>query len=344
MTNFSFLLEMPLFAEFTPACIDAEKSLAISYSTSAVQSRRALELAVKWVYSYDSDLTVPYQDNLSALIHDYKFKSVLDSKIFPRIRFIIDLGNKAAHTARPVSRKQAIESLHCLYDFISWINYSYSQELHDAPFDENILPDGEALESKSVKMQQELEALQAKLAEKDKKLEELLKSSETRQEFRDKREENRSKREFNADDICEFKTRKLYIDLALEIAGWRNGSNWLEEIEVSGMPNGAGLGYVDYVLYGENGKPIAVIEAKRTSVDPRAGKIQAKLYADCLEKQHGVRPFIFYSNGFTTWFWDDSHYPERQVSGFFTSTELSWFTQRNRDKKSLSGVSINDAI
>lgn len=342
--NFTYLIKKPTFAEFAASCIDAEKSLSISYSTAAMQTRRALELAVKWVFSYDSDLTIPYQDNLSSLIHDNQFKTILDSKLFPRIRFIVDLGNKAAHTAKPVSRQQAIQALRCLYDFISWIDYSYSQEIHTAPFDETILPDGEATEAKSVKMQQELEKLQKALAEKDKKLEELLKSNEIRLEYRNRREQNCATRDFNPDDLTEYSTRKIYIDLALELAGWSKGKNWLEEVEVTGMPNQNNIGKVDYVLYGENGKPVAVIEAKRTSVDPNAGKIQAKLYAECIEKQYGYKPFIFYTNGFTTKFWDSEFYPERLISGFFTPAELAWFKQRNRDKSSLTGVSIKDEL
>ncbi len=88
-----------------------------------------------------------------------------------------------------------------------------------------------------------------------------------------------------------------------------------EEIEVQGMPNESGVGYVDYVLYGENGKPLAVVEAKRTSKDPKIGQQQAKLYADCLEKRYSQRPVIFLTNGFDMYIWDD--YSDRKVCGFY---------------------------
>ncbi|MCI5122040.1 MAG: DUF4145 domain-containing protein, partial [Candidatus Electrothrix sp. AUS4] len=121
-SNFSYLEKDQKYADIMVACIEAEKSIAISYSAAALQTRRALEIAVKWAYQYDRDLIVPYRDNLSSLIHDNTFRDLLDPKLFPRIRFIITLGNKAAHTTKPVARVQAIESLHNLYDFISWID------------------------------------------------------------------------------------------------------------------------------------------------------------------------------------------------------------------------------
>lgn len=344
MTNFEFLREKPLFQDFSEACIDAENSLDVSYATSAMQARRALELAVKWVYAYDSDLTVPYQDNLSALIHDRSFKDILDSALFPRIRFVVQLGNKAAHTARPVPREQAVEALHNLYEFIAWIDYSYSDEIHDQPFDPALLPDKELATHRTSQMQQELARMQAEIEAKDKALEDLLKAQETREEFKQKREAHSQTREFKTEDISEFKTRKIYIDLMLEMAGWTLGSNCREELEVTGMPSDSGMGYVDYVLFGDNGQPLAVVEAKKTSVDPKKGKIQAKCYADALEAQYGVRPLIFYTNGFSTYFWDDTHYPARLVSGFLTPAECAWYRQREAEKKPLSTAEIKTEI
>ena len=345
MTNFAFLNSKPLFSDFATACNEAERALTVSYSTAALQTRRALELAVKWIYSYDNELTVPYQDGLSSLIHDHKFKNILDSKLFPRIRFIVDIGNKAAHTTKPVRRIEAVEALHSLYDFILWIDWSYSDEAHTERFNEELLPENAvAVEEKTERMRRELEHLQAELAQKDKKLAEVLQNPEVRKKYRVIRVGNARSRDFPQEDISEFKTRKLYIDLALEMAGWKIGGDCVEEVKLAGMPNSAETGFADYVLYGKNGKPIAVIEAKRTSVDPVCGKIQAKLYADCIEKECGRRPFIFYTNGLTTWFWDDSEYPERIVSGFFTPDEIGWFLQRKNDKLPLKNYRINEKI
>jgi type I restriction enzyme R subunit len=339
--NFEFLKKHKLYNSFTDACIEAEKSLVVSYSTTAILTRRALELAVKWVYSYDEDLTVPYQDNLSSLIHNYSFKGVIDIKLFPMLKYIQKLGNNAVHTNVNISREQAILALRNLYEFISWIDYSYSDELHDQVFDESILHDSIVQK----KTRKELQDLYEKLGSKDKKLEEIMKvNEELRKQMTAKREQNEKQREFIASDISEFKTRKLYIDLELQSVGWKIGSDCIEEVEVKGMPNNQNLGYVDYVLYGNDGKPLAVVEAKRTSKDPRVGKQQAKLYADCLEKEHGFRPIIFYTNGYEYYLWDDKSYPERLVSGIYSKIELEWLVYKRANKKILQSVVINDAI
>jgi type I restriction enzyme R subunit len=117
-----------------------------------------------------------------------------------------------------------------------------------------------------------------------------------------------------------------------------------EEVRVEGMPNAQGIGYVDYVLFGDNQKPLAIIEAKRTSVDPHMGKQQAKLYADCLEKAYGQRPVIFYTNGFEIYLWDDLAYPARKVSGFYAKEELSLLIDRRTMKRPLKSVEISNKI
>lgn len=343
-SNFSYLEKDTKYAEIMVACIEAEKSIGVSYSAAALQTRRALEIAVKWAYQYDRDLTVPYRDNLSSLIHDNIFRDLLDPKLFPRIRFIITLGNKAAHTTKPVSRAQAIEALHNLYDFISWIDFSYSISTHSGEFKSSLLSGGEAQEKKTRKMQEELAAKEAAWQAEKKKLEDQLQSEKERREHAEKRQEKHQANHFKCDDISEFATRKLYIDLALEMAGWEIGSSCLEEVEVKGMPNPKGVGFVDYVLYANNGKPLAVVEAKRTSVDPHKGKIQAKLYAECLAKEHEYQPVVFFTNGFENWFWDEGDYPERLVSGFFTKDELEWIAFRKHHRQSINTVDINDEI
>lgn len=344
MTNFTFLSSKPVFADFASACVDAERSLQISYSTAAMQTRRALELAVKWVYAHDGALTIPFQDNLSTLLHDYKFKTLIGPSLFQMLKFVVRLGNKAAHTAKPVQRKEAVEALFSLHHFITWLDDAYSDESHGAAFDFSRLNDGAEVETKTVGMQQELERLQAELAKKDRTLQELLEAPAVRSELQQKREEHNTQPPDLSGHLSEWTTRKLYIDLMLELAGWTQGSNCRCEVEVRGMPSASGQGFADYVLYGADGNPVAVIEAKRTSVDPKLGKIQAKCYADCLEAQYGVRPVIFYSNGFTTWFWDDQHAPERLIAGFFSPDELAWQKQRQAQKQPLTGIQIREDI
>lgn len=128
------------------------------------------------------------------------------------------------------------------------------------------------------------------------------------------------------ENLSEFQTRKIYIDASLKLMGWRfDGvqADVREEYEVTDMNGVQGQkGYADYVLFGRDGLPLAVIEAKRTSKDPNSGRKQAMLYADCLERKFGRRPMMFTSNGFETYFWDDLSSPQRKVSGFLPSPTL----------------------
>ena len=110
------------------------------------------------------------------------------------------------------------------------------------------------------------------------------------------------------------------------------------------MPNEKGEGFVDYVLWGDDGKPLGLVEAKRTKRDARVGQQQAKLYADCLEKQFGQRPIIFYSNGYEHWIWDDQNYPPRSVQGFYAKDELERLIQRRTTRTSLGATEINKGI
>lgn len=339
--NFDFLKKEEKYKDFTFACIEAEKSLVVSYATTAILARRGLELAVKWVFSYDQELDAPYQDKLASLVHDYRFKSIIDAKLFPMITYIQKLGNKAVHSATPISKEQAVLALRNLFEFVSWIDYCYSDHYEEIVFDESLLGDNE----KERKTRDELKDLYDRLGSKDRKLEEVIKENEAlRRENAAKREDNKKNREFKVDELSEFKTRKMYIDLEIELSGWTIGRDCLEEVEVQGMPNQAELGFVDYVLFGDNGKPLAVIEAKKTSVNPRVGQIQAQRYADCLEKQYKVRPAIFYTNGFEYYLWEDTSYPERLVSGLYTKEELEWLHFKRNNQASLKDPIINDAI
>lgn len=147
----------------------------------------------------------------------------------------------------------------------------------------------------------------------------------------------------NPNDPTEHETRKQYIDAMLRDAGWRLGADWLEEVELQGMPNQAQVGFADYVLYGDNGKPLAVIEAKRTSVDPAKGRQQAKLYADLLEKQHGRRPVVFLTNGFETYL-QDNQYPERQVAALYSKRDLEKLFNLRRIRQPLTDIQVDKNI
>ncbi|HCQ6002491.1 TPA: DEAD/DEAH box helicase family protein [Clostridioides difficile] len=337
--NFDFLQKKKNFNSFNTACLEAEKSILVSPSTCATITRRALELAVKWLYANDSDLVLPYQDNLSTLIHNNSFIELIDYDMLPLLKYIVKLGNLSVHTSANIERGEAILSLNNLHQFVSWIDYCYSDEYTAEDFNEDLLLHGEEKRTRP----DELKNLYERLSSKDKKLEEVIKENkELRKSLTEKRKVNTVNYDFKIDEVSEFETRKRYINIELKLAGWEFGKDIGEEIEVQGMPNESGVGYVDYVLYGENGKPLAVVEAKRTSKDPKIGQQQAKLYADCLEKRYSQRPVIFLTNGFDMYIWDD--YSDRKVYGFYKKSELQLMIDRRKSKKSLSSVTINDEI
>ena len=144
-------------------------------------------------------------------------------------------------------------------------------------------------------------------------------------------------------DPTEAQTRARYIDTMLIDAGWVKGVDWREEVELAGMPNQAQVGFADYVLYGDDGKALAVVEAKRTSVDVAKGRQQAKLYADLLERKYGRRPVVFLSNGFETRM-EDGQYPERKVAAIYSKRDLEKLFNLRRIRTSLANVSVREDI
>ncbi|MBE6262825.1 MAG: DUF4145 domain-containing protein [Prevotella sp.] len=341
-TNFDYLLEKQEYKDFAQQAIEAENSLSISPATCAILARRALELAVRFVYSYDADLSLPYQDNISSLIHEDSFRRIIEPSLFPMLKFTIHLGNVAVHTNSNIKRDDAIIALRDLFEFCDWIDYSYSAEYEEKQFDESILASGD---EKRVKAE-ELRALYDDLSSKDKRLADVLKENEElRKKMAKERKSNTQRREYNIDKISEAETRKKFIDVELKEAGWNIDVNCTVEEKVTGMPNPTGVGYVDYVLWGRNSLPLAVVEAKRASVDPIVGSQQAKLYADCLEEKYGQRPLIFTTNGFEFFYENDSvGYPKREVSGFFTPDEMQLEVDRRTQRIPLDKIEIKDEI
>ena len=340
MSNFDFILKNEIFRTFAEASVEAEKSIAVANVSCTILCRRALELAVKWIYANDRELVLPYQNNLSSLVYDINFKSMINEKVFNGMTYIIKLGNFSVHSNKKVTRKEAVLCLKYLFDFMDWIAYYYDSNYIETKFDEGKLP----AESSANLKKEEREELENKLVEKDEKIEKILKENEElREKLTKQRTSKKTAYNFKVSDISEFETRKQFIDLDLKIAGW-DSTNIREEVEVKGMPNTQETGHVDYVLYGENGKPLAVVEAKRTSKDAKIGQQQAKLYADCLEKEYAQRPIIYYTNGKEIYMWDDLSYPERKVSGFYTQDELQLLLKRRDSKENLEHIYIANNI
>lgn len=340
-TNFEYLKNRPEYILFSDTCIEAEKIYNSSPSVCAFCCRKALELAVKWVYSADETIKMPYRENLQSLIHEASFRNALDTETWKKLPYIIKLGNLGAHTDKKIAKDEVILSLKGLFEFIQWIDYCYSPVYEERIFDEKLIPaEIIPVNEDKLKMQEEL------LMQKNSEIEKLQnKIKELSKQYTSNKETYKSEREFIAGDINEFETRKKYIDIDLKSLGWDFEKNIHRELPVLNMGGKIGNnGFADYVLFGDNGLPLAVIEAKRTSKDPNIGRQQAVLYAEALEKMYQQKPMIFTSNGFETYFSEKGEYAQVKVSGFFTKEELQKFMNRRNERKTLETIKISDKI
>ncbi|MCI8418077.1 MAG: DEAD/DEAH box helicase family protein [Lachnospiraceae bacterium] len=344
MMNFSFLSQKTEYALFSPACVEAEKIYASAPAMCAVGCRKALELAVKWVYTADKTMKMPYKDNLQSLIHEPSFRFAVDSNTWGKLPFIIKLGNLAVHTERSVQSNDAFASLKGLFEFIQWIDYCYGTDYQERVFDESLVPTEKVMvDTRKIKKQESL------LDEKEAEIEALRKQIEQMSaKYTTEKERHQQERSFQPEDLSEFQTRKIYIDVDLKFMGWKfagTDADVQEEYPVQGMAGVVGqMGYCDYVLFGKDGLPLAVIEAKRTSKDPNIGRKQAVLYADCLERKFGRRPMMFTTNGFETYYWDDQSGPQRKVSGVFSKDDLQKLMNRRAERQDLMSIPIDDKI
>lgn len=320
--------------------------------------RSALELAVNWMYMNDPDLEYPYDKTLASLLHQEQFRNELKTTQFQELNFIRKVGNLAAH-GKNISEKQSFSSLIYLHKFCVFLSKFYSTEDPEiSAFDESLLQTGKEKDKTITELQNQIEVLanQVKVArEKQLKLEEkaqenellrtnLLKDEQKVKERKAQRIDEIGQAQLTPEIISEADTRKNYIDLLLQEAGWEPNAPGVSEFEVTGMPmatNPSGIGYVDYVLWGDDGLPLAVVEAKKTLLSAEKGKRQAEEYADCLEQMYGQRPIIFYTNGFEHFIWDDTFYPPRQVHGFYTKSELQQLINRRTDRLDIRTREVN---
>lgn len=344
MPNFDFLNGRQEFSLFAASAVEAEKVFATSSAMCVIGCRKALELAVKWVYTVDNGIQAPYKDNLSALIHEYTFKKQLPPLLFGKIKGIVAFGNMAVYTGKTVPPAFAVQSLKSLFEFIQWVDYSYGSDYQVRTFDAQRIPKTHvSLDMQKIRAQESL------LGEKDAEIERLRQQlAELADKYTGAKERNRQSRTITMEDLSEFSTRKIYIDAMLLGMDWElegPDSDVSQEYEVEGMAGVPGQkGYADYVLWGRDGKPLAVVEAKKACKDPNTGRTQAKLYADCLELRFGQRPVMFTTNGFDTFFWDDKGGPQRKVSRIFSKTDLERIIERRTSRLPLESITISNAI
>ena len=334
MSNFRFLLSDSGFASFADVAMAAEKILHIDPAASVLNCRRAMEFAVKWMYSVDEDLDMPWQDNLQSLMSREEFRQIVGTDIWRRMEYIRKKGNTAAHDTGKITEAEAMLCLENLHIFLDFVAYCYGEEYEETKFDPALVIAEAPSPSPAVTPLPEGEVDLAALIEENKKLKEQLTA---------RRAQKQQTYVPKPLDISEYETRKRYIDVMLEDAGWVEGKDWINEVELPGMPNKSEVGFADYVLYDDSHKPLAVIEAKRTCVDVSKGRQQAELYAEILAKKYGRKPAIFLTNGFETHI-IDGQYPERKCATIYSKRDLTKMFNLRTMRTSLKNVTVKKNI
>lgn len=333
MSNFSPYLSIPSFAAFAPIAESAEKILSIDPAACVLNCRRAMEAAVKWMYAVDGSLVAPWDDKLVTLINTEEFRGIVDDQLIFRLDFIRRMGNNAAHGGKVITREQAVLCLQNLFVFFDFLAYCYGENYTEHTFNPALLAEQSAQPTPPAVDEDAARKLDALIKE----------NAALKEQLTQRHEEQHQTYVPKPLEISEYKTRKLYIDAMLQDAGWVEGKNWLNEVKLPGMPNKSETGYADYVLYGDDGKALAIVEAKRSCVDPAVGRQQAKLYADIIEKQQGRRPVIFLTNGFETKI-DDGQYPERKCAAIWSKRDLEKLFNLLRMRTHLDNIVVDENI
>lgn len=366
MSNFKFL-QQEWFSLYKKM-ITAEERVNSEPVSTASYCRLVIEECMYLIYDFEH-LEKPFNRELVNLMNQEEIKALIPFQIREGLHIVRKTGNNAVHYGNRVSSKDAQVSIRYTFDFLKWFSLNYSKDVPLLPSSFNMqfvsklgekqrqLKELQKEQEKAYQLLlikvEELEAEKQRTYEKAQEDEvtfiALKEQTENELERLNAQKRNRSNLKLSS-EFTEAETRSHLIDVALKEAGWFELRPEREiEYSVSGMPitndNPKGNGFVDYVLWDDNGKPLALIEAKRTTKDVEVGKHQAYLYANALEKMHGQRPIIFYTNGYETKIWEDKIYSApRRVYGFYTKEELQWLIQKRDTIKDLRKADINNEI
>ncbi len=361
--NFEFVrLEWPELADLGGF---AELYVFNDPESSVTKQRKFIELAIEFLYER-SQTRMLVGSSLIDRLTAVEFTSWVPRVIVDKFHIVRTMGNQGAHGGRkrPVTPAMAASCLQELFDIARWAHpicgYIRVIPSYVAPTNASGATakqpkvDAATLERARLADLKLTEALDQLKTEREARQKIEAKASATAEELVAFQTEHanriaalrtRSETTVNALHFNEATTRRKLLDQALTAAGWNVGANGIstdtvgQEVKVTGMPNKAGEGYVDYVLYDQSGRPLAVVEAKRTGISVGEGEKQAKLYADCLQKSTGHRPLIFLANGFQISFIDElNDYPRRELYGFYSPDSLAYRIHQAANKQPLAHV------
>lgn len=355
--NFEFL--RPHHPELADLAGFAER-YAYGDPVSALVKLRSFAEALTWDVYRSLRLRPPVPDDFVKLLTDWQFKSAVPPMIADQLHAIRKGGNIAAH-ANKASNQAALLLIEQGWQLAAWFAVSFCSIPPASIPRFQPLPATEPFWTSESRLNEEkrvaLEGLARQQAKLDATLSELAITRSQYEAAEKKIEELQTVAAAGVQTLCllqidEATTRRRLIDVGLVQAGWKLGANGADtsevsqEHEVSGQPTGTGKGYPDYVLWSDDGRPLAVIEAKRTMRDPEQGRKQAELYANALEQEHGHRPTIFYTNGHEIFVWDDAQgYPPRKIFGFYSKDTLQYRGVFQRTaRKALDSVEIRTDI
>ena len=332
--NFEFLrLKRPELADIGGF---AELYAFTDITSALVKLRTFAESLVKAVFAHHG-FQMGYQSTLNDLLNDRSFQSITPPVVLDKLHYLRVKGNHAAHgTLHPMTSERLVEVIREAHDLARWIHLSVDGgNLQDIPAWRNLSP--ETIDEAAA-LKKENKATLLRLAEQEALMAKLLAdldAARSQAEAAQKSEEEiklilkQAQQSANALDFSEEATRRKLIEAQLIAAGWdvgpkgRSTAQVGQEIEVLHQPTTTGIGYADYVLWDEHQKPLGVLETKKTARDAEQGRMQAKYYADGLEKMYGQRPVIFYSNGYEIFIWDDAKgEPPRSLFGFYSPDSL----------------------
>lgn len=341
MLNFDYLKEIDTLAPLYRYCDKVEQQMSVDPEVSALYARRALEWIAKSVFEMKGE-RLPQRPSLFEMTDSDIFRDFInDSEVMKAVHWVRKVGDKAAHDNN-VTSGEAFFSLVNIYNVVKAVMLKARMFDTIADFDRSLVPDRPRRPRiRIVRPAVEVPAV----------------TDDTPKDFAKTVDPETVKAapavvpNLSWNDIDEAETRRLLIDLMVREAGWdilpdkgaKHPGKAGIEIEVHGMTNNQGVGYCDYVLFGDDGKPLAVIEAKRCSVNPNVGEEQALLYAKCLEEEYGVRPVVYFTNGYDTWVIDGLGYPKRKIYAFHSKKNLEWMIQQ-RSRHNIEDMTVKDHI